>query len=43
MLKSLNVKIVENSTTMASTGLSMGSVTYQKRDPGPAPSACAAS
>src|SRR6266446_4610382 len=33
MLKSLNVKMVEKSTTMASTGLSMGSVTYQKREP----------
>ena len=43
MLKSLKVKIVEKSTTIASTGLSSGSVTCQKRDMGPAPSASAAS
>ena len=43
MLKSLNVKIVEKSTTMASTGLSSGSVTCQNRESGPAPSASAAS
>ena len=43
MLKSLNVKIVEKSTTIASTGFSSGSVTSQKRATGPAPSASAAS
>ena len=43
MLKSLNVKIVEKSTTMASTGRRSGSVTCQKRAAGPAPSASAAS
>ena len=43
MLKSLKVKMVENSTTMASTGLSIGRVTYQKRAIGPAPSVSAAS
>ena len=34
MLKSLKVKMVENSTTTASTGLSSGSVMCQKRAPG---------
>jgi len=43
MLKSLKVKIVEKRMTMASTGLSSGSVTCQKRAAGPAPSASAAS
>ena len=43
MLKSLKVKIVEKRTTTASTGLSSGSVMYQKRVTGPAPSASAAS
>src|SRR6266852_3110299 len=43
MLKSLNVKMVEKRITMASTGLSRGSVTYQNRATRPAPSACAAS
>ena len=43
MLKSLNVKIVENRTTTASTGFSNGSVTFQKRAVGPAPSDSAAS
>ena len=43
MLNSLKVKMVEKSTTMASTPLSSGSVTYQKRAIGPAPSASAAS
>ena len=43
MLKSLNVKMVEKSTTTASTGLSIGSVMCQKRAFAPAPSAWAAS
>ena len=43
MLKSLKVKIVEKRMTMASTGLSSGKVTCQKRAAGPAPSASAAS
>ena len=43
MLKSLKVKMVEKSTTTASTGLSSGSVMCQKRALAPAPSASAAS
>ena len=43
MLKSANVKIVENRMTTASTGLSSGSVTYQKRRHDVAPSTSAAS
>jgi len=44
MLKSLKVKIVEKRTTTASTGLSNGSVMYQKaRHRSPRPSASAAS
>src|SRR5438128_11562279 len=43
MLKSASVKIVENRITTASTGCRSGTVTYQKRPTGPAPSDSAAS
>ena len=43
MLKSLNVKIVEKSSTTASTGFRSGSVTCQKRSKEEAPSTSAAS
>ena len=43
MLKSASVKIAENRITTASTGLTRGTVTCQKRPTGPAPSDSAAS
>src|SRR4029453_10998080 len=43
MLKSASVKIVENRITTASTGLSSGTVMYQKRPMALAPSDSAAS
>ncbi len=43
MLKSANVKIVENRITTASTGLRSGTVTRQNRPHAPAPSTSAAS
>src|SRR2546428_13447437 len=43
MLKSASVKIAEKRITTASTGVRSGTVTYQKRPTGPAPSDSAAS